>query len=85
MKYLILLLVILVVGWLTIGRRRRRRPPDGGKPGPNAAPPQTPAETLPQAMLACVHCGIHLPQAEALQDAEGRAFCSEAHRLAGPR
>lgn len=83
MKYLILLLVIVVVGWLTIGRRRR--PPEESKPASKAAPLQAAAKEVPQAMLACVHCGVHLPQAEALQDAAGRPFCSEAHRLAGPR
>ena len=83
MKYLILLLVIVVVGWLIIGRRRG--PPDGDKPAAKDVPPQAPAKPQQQAMLACVHCGVHLPQAEALQDAAGRPFCSEAHRLAGPR
>ena len=82
MKFLILLLVIMVVGWLTVGRRR---PPDGGKPAAKPTPPPKAAKAPPQAMLACVHCGVHLPQAEALQDAAGRPFCSEAHRLAGPR
>ena len=83
MKFLILLLVIVVVGWLTIGRRRR--PPEEGKPAVKAPPSKAPSDAPPQAMLACVHCGVHLPQAEALQDAAGRPFCSEAHRLAGPR
>ncbi len=85
MKYLILLLVIAVVAWLTIGRRRR--PSEGSKPGPKPAAPaaEKPAPPAPQAMLACVHCGIHLPQSDAVQDAAGRPFCSEAHRLAGPR
>ncbi len=82
MKYLILLLVIGVVVWLTIGRRRR---PDAGKSDTKTEPSQPPAKSSPQAMLACVHCGVHLPQAEALPDAAGRPFCSEAHRLAGPR
>ena len=82
MKYLILLLVVVVVVWLMIGRRRR--PPDSNKPASSAAPPP-PAETPPQAMLACVHCGVHLPQAEAVLDAAGRPYCGEAHRLAGPR
>jgi uncharacterized protein len=36
-------------------------------------------------MLACSHCGLHLPKTEAVFDAEGRPFCGEAHRLAGPR
>ena len=34
-------------------------------------------------MMQCAHCGVHLPRADALMDARG-AFCSEAHRLAGP-
>ena len=89
MKFLILLLVIVVVGWLTMGRRRK--PPEGSKAEPRPAAPGSPkaatktAQPEPQAMLACVHCGVHLPQAEAMKDAAGRPFCSEAHRLAGPR
>ena len=86
MKFLILLLVIVVVGWLTIGRRRK--PSEDSKPEPTPAAPgaeTAPEKAAPQAMLACVHCGVHLPQAEAVQDAGGRPFCSEAHRLAGPR
>jgi uncharacterized protein len=35
-------------------------------------------------MVSCMHCGVHLPVSEALQDGAGRHFCSEAHRLAGP-
>jgi uncharacterized protein len=35
-------------------------------------------------MLQCSHCGLHLPHGDALHDARG-VFCSEAHRLAGPR
>ena len=85
MKYLIILLVIVVVGWLTIGRRRK--PSERSKPEPEPAAPKAEksAQPAPQAMLACVHCGVHLPQSDAVQDAAGRPFCSEAHRLAGPR
>ncbi len=36
-------------------------------------------------MLACAHCGVHLPQADARLDAAGRPYCSDAHRLLGPR
>jgi uncharacterized protein len=35
-------------------------------------------------MLACAHCGLHLPQAEACFDVAGRAYCSADHRLSGP-
>lgn len=43
------------------------------------------ADKGPQTMLACAHCGVHLPQADAVQGADGRVYCSDAHRLAGPR
>jgi uncharacterized protein len=39
----------------------------------------------PAAMHACAHCGVHLPHADMQADNSGRLFCSEAHRLAGPR
>jgi uncharacterized protein len=32
-------------------------------------------------MLACAHCGVHLPRDEALPG-RGGVFCSEAHRAA---
>ena len=75
-KILILLALVFGVLWLLKGRRR----------GEGAAPKSRPAEPAkPQAMLACAHCGVHLPQNDVLADAAGRPFCSEAHRLAGPR
>ena len=36
-------------------------------------------------MLACAHCGLHLPARDALVDAAGQPYCSEAHRRAGAR
>ncbi len=78
-KLLILLVVIGVALWWLSGRRRAP-PPDASPRTPPPAPP--PAE--PQPMLACAHCGVHLPRDEALCDPAGRAFCSESHRLKGP-
>ena len=75
MKYLVLLVVITVA----VGIWRSRRAPDAAAP---KAPP-TPA-TLPQDMLACAHCGVHLPHSEALAHA-GQHYCSPAHRDAGAR
>jgi uncharacterized protein len=42
------------------------------------APP--PAER----MVACVHCGINLPQSEAVENG-GRFYCSEEHRRLAAR
>jgi uncharacterized protein len=83
LKWLLVLAVLaLALAWWTIGRRGGR----GGRhdaPGSPSAAGRQRAE--PATMLACAHCGVHLPQPEALIDAGGRPYCSEAHRLAGPR
>lgn len=74
MKYVVVLVVVGVVLWLLL-RSRSRTLPVGRRS--NAA-------GKPQAMVACEHCGIHLPRGDALVDGRG-VYCSEAHRLAGPR
>ena len=78
MKYLILLLVLVGLAWWVFGRRDAPSDPAAGKKDVNTDPG-------PQQMLACAHCGVHLPRDEAVADAAGRMFCNEAHRLAGPR
>ena len=65
---LILLLVGLIVWALGTRSRTRRRSE------------QVPR---PQEFARCAHCGVHLPINEAVRDGD-RAYCSEAHRLAGP-
>jgi uncharacterized protein len=75
MKYLLVVLVVAVVAWLLL-RPRKAEPPRAQRPAPE--------KPGLQEMLQCRHCGVHLPRAEALVDERG-AFCSDAHRLAGPR
>ena len=36
-----------------------------------------------ESMVACAHCGLHVPASEAVGD--GPYFCSNEHRRAGPR
>lgn len=79
MKYLVLLLVVVVGLYLLRGRSTARRTDDGKTAAPRQ-PPETPAP-----MLKCAHCGVHVPRDDSVLDAAGRAFCSDAHRLAGPR
>lgn len=77
MKYLIVLLVVVAVGWWLASRRPKavaRRQQQK----------QQRQQAKPQAMLSCTHCGVHLPASEAVVDGSG-SYCSEAHRLAGPR
>jgi uncharacterized protein len=69
-KLLVLLIAAAVIYFVIRGMIRR-----GGTR--RQAPP--PAER----MVACGHCGVNLPQSEALES-RGRFYCSEEHRrLAG--
>jgi len=77
MKYLLVLLVVVIGLWALFGRGRRQAEP------PPAPRPQSPA--VPATMLACAHCGVHLPRDDAVVDTAGLAYCGDAHRLAGPR
>ena len=79
-KVVLLVLVIVLAAWVIGARRRSLR--DGTRSGAAAAPPPG-VEPVQMKMLACAHCGVHLPQADALMDAGGRPYCSAAHRLSG--
>ena len=74
MKYLVLLVVIAVA----VGIWRSRRALDAAAP---KAPPTPPA--LPQDMLACAHCGVHIPKTQALSQ-DQQWYCSQAHLEQGP-
>jgi len=65
-KYLVVLLIVLgVVAWLRLPRRSGSSHPEPAQP--------------PQDMLACTHCGVHVPHADAIQGRDG-AYCCAAHR-----
>lgn len=74
MKYLVLLVVLVVA----VGIWRSRRAP--GSSDKKASPSPL---ALPQDMLACAHCGIHIPQAEALM-LGSTAYCCAEHQRLGP-
>jgi uncharacterized protein len=74
MRYLILALVVVLVVWWLLGRPRKRAAADRA-----AARRQAPVS-----FAVCAHCGVHVPTDEAVLDGQ-RAYCSESHRLAGPR
>lgn len=73
MKFL-LLLVVLVIAYALW--RNARIAAGRDTPRPPAPPP-----ALPQEMVACEVCGLHLPQADAVVGKDGRHFCSQDHRL----
>jgi uncharacterized protein len=68
----------LLLVWLLFGSSRRRGL--GAKRDGPAAPAPGPAA---EDMVACAHCGVHLPASLALRS-QGRSYCSVAHREAGP-
>ena len=80
MKWLLLgIVLVLALWWISRGRR------SGPEPDPPPSQPQREAGA-PQPMVACAHCGVLLPVADAVQDqALGHSFCSAEHRRAGPR
>lgn len=67
MKYLMLLALAAVLWW--VWSKRRETPP--------AVAPERPVER----MVSCAHCGVHLPESDALKDGKG-FYCSQAHRQA---
>lgn len=73
-KFLLLILVVVAAWWLAKGFRRRDAEKDAHKDATEAAPEQ---------MVHCSHCGLYLPQSEAIADGD-KFFCSAEHRrLAG--
>lgn len=80
MKLVVVLIALLLLVWLLLGSSRRRSRSDRrSKPRPQASRPSVPVE----GMVACAHCGVHLPASAALL-ARGNAYCSAAHRDSGP-
>ena len=73
MKYLLVLSVLVVAFW--VWRNNRQTESRDGKP---AAP--KPA-ALPMAMVACLECGTHLPESEAVRGPRGSYCCTEHRQL----
>lgn len=73
-RLLLFLLVLFGIWWL----RRKFARDDRPEPPPRAR------ERAVEAMRACAHCGVHVPESEALIDG-AHAFCSDQHRRLGPR
>jgi uncharacterized protein len=76
-KYLLVLGVVALVLWALLRTR--------GAIGPRKpdAAAKDKAAARRESMVACAHCGVHLPLTEAVADGT-HVYCSEPHRLAGP-
>ena len=72
MRVVVVVLVVAIIVWLLSARSRARSPKASRK------------LQQPESFARCAHCGVHLPINDAVVD-RGIAYCSEAHRLAGPK
>ena len=82
MKYLLVLRVILIA----VGVWRKRHRADAPRAG-RAAPRAESRLQPPQDMVACAHCGLHLPRSDALMlgaASQAEYYCSAEHRAQGP-
>jgi uncharacterized protein len=71
-KYLIVIAVVLLVLWSVRGKRRG----DGAQA--RASNPGKAA--LPQDMVQCPVCSVHLPRSDALPGPGGQLYCCVEHR-----
>lgn len=70
MKFFLLIVVVLAGVWLW----RLNRPADASQKVNKPPPGPEPLD-----MVRCLHCGVHLPSAEAIQGTHG-PYCSVDHR-----
>jgi uncharacterized protein len=69
-----LLIFLLVLGGIWWVRRALKRPRRGAG--------REPRLNEPERVLACAHCGVHVPESEGVRDESG-FYCSEGHRRLG--
>ena len=73
MKYLVLFAVLLIAYLVWRNNRVERRGDDAHRSSSEPG--------VPQEMVSCAVCGLHLPQPDAVRGGDGRFFCSQEHRL----
>jgi uncharacterized protein len=75
LRFVLLIAAVLLLVWLVRSARRTDKP---DPPAPRGPPAERGAAS--DTMVACAHCGVHLPRGDALE-AGGLHFCGEPHRL----
>ena len=73
-KLLFWIVLLAVIAFVIGFKRGRPAPRDDVRPPP-------PQPRLPEDMVSCAECGMHLPTSDALAGRGGQ-FCSAAHRAA---
>jgi uncharacterized protein len=79
----LLILILIFIGiWWVRGALRRFKGQSEERAAHKAAA-QARVEA-PERMRECAHCGVNVPESEGVEG-EGRFYCCNAHRGAGPR
>ena len=78
LKYFVIFLILVLVFYAPLRQLLRGKRGGDRQPAAPSRPPKA------ENMVQCTHCGVHLPEGDALKDEQGRPYCSAAHRLAGP-
>jgi uncharacterized protein len=73
MKYLLVFLVVFLVAWRWRTAREAEHTQVTNK--------KAAAQALPVNIVECAHCGVHIPQAEAVAGHRGM-YCTQNHRNA---
>lgn len=71
------IVVLALMWWFGKGR-------GGGASAPRQRKDAASARPAAQAMVSCAHCGLHLPQPDAIEGEGGRHYCTAEHRRLGP-
>ena len=88
-----LAIAVIAFLWFNHAKKQRLRNRDGHAAAKRAstsassgtAPQAAPAEAPSiEHVVACAHCGLHVPLSDAVVTLEGTRFCSEAHRRLHP-
>lgn len=76
-RLILLALAVAALVWLLRRALRGRTSQEGRAGAPRAA-------NQASELVACAHCGVHLPRAES-REREGQHYCGEEHARLGPR
>ena len=80
MKFFVSLALFFALVWLFRRAWGARRRIDAAREE-SRLPPEESAPPAAEEIVACAHCGMHLPKSEAVSGAS-EWFCGPAHRLA---
>ncbi len=83
MRNLLIFILVLIVVWWARRAMQRFAEESRARREQKAQRAQA-AKQVPERMLSCEHCGLHVPESEGVR-ADGRFFCSDAHRRLGVR